>query len=97
VIAAANADSLNAAHDPELVLYLIGVHHGYGRPLFPVWEETAPDTPSGWQLARIDSGWVDRFWNLNRKYGYWGLAYLEGILRRADCMESRLEEGHGAN
>lgn len=23
------------AHDPELVLWLIGTHHGYGRPLFP--------------------------------------------------------------
>lgn len=23
------------ANDPELVLWLIGVHHGYGRPLFP--------------------------------------------------------------
>lgn len=23
------------ARDPELVLWLIGVHHGYGRPLFP--------------------------------------------------------------
>jgi CRISPR-associated endonuclease/helicase Cas3 len=30
------------AHDPELVLWLIGVHHGYGRPLFPhadPWDE----------------------------------------------------------
>jgi CRISPR-associated endonuclease/helicase Cas3 len=26
---------LNEAHDKELVLWLIGVHHGYGRPLFP--------------------------------------------------------------
>jgi CRISPR-associated endonuclease/helicase Cas3 len=24
-----------SAHDPELVLWLIGTHHGYGRPLFP--------------------------------------------------------------
>jgi CRISPR-associated endonuclease/helicase Cas3 len=23
------------AYDPELVLWLIGTHHGYGRPLFP--------------------------------------------------------------
>jgi CRISPR-associated endonuclease/helicase Cas3 len=23
------------AKDPELVLWLVGVHHGYGRPLFP--------------------------------------------------------------
>jgi CRISPR-associated endonuclease/helicase Cas3 len=26
---------LARAHDPELVLWLIGTHHGYGRPFFP--------------------------------------------------------------
>jgi CRISPR-associated endonuclease/helicase Cas3 len=26
---------IHEANDPELVLWLIGVHHGYGRPLFP--------------------------------------------------------------
>ena len=97
MIAAGAASALDGAHDRELVLYLIGVHHGFGRPLFPVWEEASPDIPSGWELARIDSGWVDRFWSLNRKYGYWGLAYLEGILRRADCMASRWEEQHEPN
>jgi CRISPR-associated endonuclease/helicase Cas3 len=100
VKAAGVASLLDAAHDRELVLYLIGVHHGYGRPLFPVWAEESggpAEITSGWELARIDSGWVDRFWNLNRKYGYWGLAYLEGILRRADCMQSRWEERRESN
>jgi CRISPR-associated endonuclease/helicase Cas3 len=97
VIATESAGILNGAHDRELVLYLIGVHHGYGRPLFPLWEDASPDTPSGHELARIGSGWLERFWSLNRKYGYWGLAYLEGILRRADCMASRWEEHHEPN
>ena len=109
VLAACALGALERAHDKDLVLYLIGVHHGYGRPFFPVWEKDAGyrfvvrhegaevECGSGWQLARIDSGWVDRFWNLNRKYGYWGLAYLEGILRRADCMRSRWEEINGGD
>jgi CRISPR-associated endonuclease/helicase Cas3 len=97
VIAAGADGILDGAHDRDLVLYLIGVHHGYGRPLFPVWEEPSPETASGWNLARIDSGWADRFWSLNSNYGYWGLAYLESILRRADCMESRWEEHHEPN
>ena len=104
VMAAFASGLLSEAHDQELVLYLIGTHHGCGRPLFPVWDD-APgfsiagevegivfESTSGRELARFDSGWVDRFELLNRRYGYWGLAYLEAILRRADCMQSRKEE-----
>src|ERR1700731_3523577 len=34
------------AHDPELVLWLIGTHHGHGRPFFP---------PVDWPLAAGDA------------------------------------------
>jgi CRISPR-associated endonuclease/helicase Cas3 len=104
VTAACASGLLSEAHDRDLVLHLIGTHHGCGRPFFPVWddkpgfmilveaEEKSFETSSGRELARIDSGWVDRFAMLNRRYGYWGLAYMEAILRRADCMQSRKEE-----
>lgn len=88
----------------DLVLYLIGTHHGHGRPFAPIWDEdpefvvdcngaglkaTGKDVQAlGW----LGSGWVDRFWRLNRTYGHWGLAYLEAILRRADCVQSREEQ-----
>ena len=109
VMAACASGLLSEANDPDLVLHLIGTHHGCGRPFFPVWkdepgfkiqvagEARSFETSSGNSLARIDSGWVDRFALLNRRYGYWGLAYLEAILRRADCMQSRKEELDGAN
>jgi CRISPR-associated endonuclease/helicase Cas3 len=94
--------------DRDLVLHLIGTHHGYGRALPPAWKEKDAEheiraSVDGEQvtvkgvnrIASLASGWVDRYGRLTRKYGWWGLAYLEAVLRRADCVRSR-EEQEGA-
>jgi CRISPR-associated endonuclease Cas3-HD len=96
----------NLAHeDRDLLLRLIGSHHGHARPFAPVCEDHEPpaiDSKFGSLLIhvgteerkaftpphRLDSGVSDRFWSLTRRFGWWGLAYREAILRLADWYAS---------
>jgi CRISPR-associated endonuclease/helicase Cas3 len=89
------------AHDPDLVLWLIGTHHGWGRPFFPpvLWPATDDASQielcgeklpirAGWQVADAGTGWIDLFVVLKKRYGPWGLAHLEASLRLADHRRS---------
>ncbi|MBE0618692.1 MAG: hypothetical protein IH608_12325, partial [Proteobacteria bacterium] len=88
----------------DLVRHLVESHHGHGRPFAPVVTDPQPlDVPhpltpgatanSATGLERLDSGVADRFWRLTRRYGWWGLAWLEALVRLADHLESAEEQG----
>ncbi|WP_454918123.1 type I-G CRISPR-associated helicase/endonuclease Cas3g [Xanthobacter sediminis] len=98
---------LETANDRELVLWLIGTHHGHGRPFFrfkegggacegqtlpKVFEEDVTlSTAPGPQALAFDldgTDWPGLFARLTRRYGPWGLARLEAIVRLADHRAS---------
>ena len=74
----------------ELVLHLIAAHHGRGRPHFPADADEAydPNPPPGADPSTVASEVPRRFARLQRRYGRWGLAYLESLLRAADYAAS---------
>jgi CRISPR-associated endonuclease/helicase Cas3 len=71
----------------DLVLHLIAAHHGRGRPHFRPGEGFDPQ-PNGKDVGVIACQVPQRFARLQRKYGRWGLAYLESLLRAADWAAS---------
>jgi CRISPR-associated endonuclease/helicase Cas3 len=76
----------------ELVLHLIAAHHGRGRPHFPA-DEVFDQERSGALADQIAREVPRRFARLQRKYGRWGLAYLESLVRAADILASQRAEG----
>jgi len=92
-------------HGPmrDLMLHLVAAHHGCCRPFAPVVLDEAPEGVSygGLSICKhermeraphlLDSGIADRFWRLTARYGWWGLAYFEALLRLADWQASREE------
>jgi len=84
--------------DHELVLHLIASHHGHARPLMPPMHDPEPTTialddhiyPS---IVPVNFDHADRFHRLCRRYGTWGLALSETILRLAGQWASARNEG----
>lgn len=90
--------------DPDLVIHLVASHHGHARPWLPPVIDGRPRDvevlltdsttgPTGTKVvvssrATIDFDHPARFARLNQRYGRWGLALLESIVRCADMTVS---------
>lgn len=98
-----NPKVLDLARDSDLVLHLVGTHHGVGRPLPLIAEDSKPEelrySYEGRDLRACSNQvegslaleMADRFWRLKERYGYYGLAWLEAIFRLADHRQSEEE------
>ncbi len=101
--------SLAQARDRALIRFLIGTHHGRGRPFQPAVIDDSLEvlpfehardqnaalhfqTTGDHRLYHLDQGWTDLFWQMVHKYGPWGVAFLETLLRLADQRQSHLEQ-----
>jgi CRISPR-associated endonuclease/helicase Cas3 len=73
--------------EQDLVLHLIAAHHGRARPHFPL-EEAHDREGDPAQSEAIAIEVPRRFARLQRRFGRWGLAYLESMLRAADYAAS---------
>ena len=92
--------------DAELVEHLVAAHHGHSRPLLP--PVLDPDRPLEVEVPEwgitvplpVDDtvDWISprRFRRLCERYGIWGLALLEAIVRLADiaCSAGEYHEEH---
>lgn len=74
----------------DLALHVIASHHGRARPHFPAVESYDPELQDEVVAALLREVPL-RFDRMQRRYGRWGLAWLESILRAADVLGSEEE------
>jgi CRISPR-associated endonuclease/helicase Cas3 len=81
------------AESDDLVLHLVASHHKAARPFF---RDAQLDRDNVTKSEAIALEAARRYAKLQRRFGPWGLAYLEAIFKRADALASD-DEGGGAS
>lgn len=96
---ARSSELFAAASDPMLVLWLVGTHHGFGRPFFPHHDPLESPSEVGPQSLAFEwraLDWPSIFERLKARYGVWELARTEAILRLADHRASEARAAKGS-
>ncbi len=88
---AASEDAIAGHPEGDLVLHLMAAHHGWARPHFRVvaWDNSRTTEEN--EACAVEA--IRRFERLQRRFGRWGLAWLESLLRCADIAASTPEGG----
>ncbi len=71
----------------DLVLHLIAAHHGWARPYFEPRSSDHLHTTAENEQAAVEV--IQRFGRLQLRFGRWGLAWIESLLRCADIAASK--------
>lgn len=71
----------------DLVLHLVAAHHGWARPHFERRSYDSTHVSAENDAAAADV--LQRFGRLQQRFGRWGLAWLESLLRCADIAGSQ--------
>lgn len=77
--------ALSSQDDKDFILHLIAAHHGFSRPVI---RTSGCDDPPSIVDERARAVAI-RFARLSRRWGPWGLAWWEALLRAADHIASR--------
>jgi CRISPR-associated endonuclease/helicase Cas3 len=70
----------------DLCLHLVAAHHGHGRPGFRAEAAGPVLTDRLWEVIEATPA---RFARMQTAYGWWGLAWLEALVKAADVLASR--------
>ena len=82
-----NEPEFRSARDKDLILHLVAAHHGWARPHFEIDAYDPPPTTTATN-EEMAIEVMRRFGRLQQRFGRWGLAYLESLLRAADYAAS---------
>lgn len=78
----------------DLILHLIAAHHGWARPHFELRSFDHTYTTDKNVETAVEA--MRRFGRLQERFGRWGLAWLESLLRCADIAASQQAAGSAA-
>jgi len=76
-------DEIQNHPERDLILHLISAHHGWARPHFQF------STINTEENEKVAAEVMRRFGQLQQRFGRWGLAWLEALLRCADIAASK--------
>lgn len=76
----------------DLALHLVAAHHGFARPIIAT--DSCDEAPPS-ELGKTATEIALRFARLQKRWGPWGLAWWEALLRAADQIASREDTTSG--